>query len=110
MGKIVITPKILKEIRFKNNDMSQQEMADILEVSKQYISDLERGKKPISLNFEKKLIEKGLVLEQKQEIVDADMQQVMDLYTKFRDNKDIEAGELLEEKIHLMLKILKSQK
>ncbi len=106
----MLTPEKLREIRFKNNDMGQQELADILGVTRQYISMLENGLKPISLNFEKKLIEKGLISEQNQEIVDTDLQQVVELYVKFRDNKDIEAGEFLAEKIHLMLKIIKSQK
>lgn len=100
----MITPEKLKEIRFKNNNMSQQKFADIVGVSKQYISDLERGKKPISLNFEKKLIEKALLLEEKAE-TDADAEQVTKLYIKFRAG-DMQAGELLEEKIRLMKKIL----
>jgi len=106
----MLTSEKLKKIR-KKAGYDQLKFAEIMGVSRQYISDLERAVKPLSHKFEMKLIEKGLIsTEQEPEASDADIKQVMDLYTKFRDNKNIEAGELLAEKINLMLKILKSQK
>lgn len=62
----MITPEILKRIRFENNDISQNELAKKLGVSKQYISDLERGKSPISHKFEAKLRELGFLIEKEE--------------------------------------------
>lgn len=101
--------------QLKKEYIIKSELAKALEFSRQYISQLFENNKELSPDKIQRL-EKyfGVSLEKIQDTpileADADIKQVMELYVKFRDNKDIEAGELLEEKIHLMLKILKSQK
>jgi transcriptional regulator with XRE-family HTH domain len=56
----MITPEKLKEIRIQNK-LSQDDLAQITGVHYQYISDLERGVKPISHKFSEKLKQKGLI-------------------------------------------------
>ena len=101
--------------QLKEKVIIKTELARALGFSRQYISQLFENNKELSPDKIQRL-EKyfGVSLEKTQDKpspeADADIKQVMELYVKFRDNKDIEAGEFLEEKIHLMLKILKSQK
>ncbi len=61
----MITADSLKEIRFKNK-LSQDELAEKLGVSKQYISCLERGVKNITHKFETKLEQLGLLPEEQE--------------------------------------------
>lgn len=101
----MITPEKIKEIRFINK-LKQEDLAKILGVTNEYISRLENGRKPITHKFEMKLRKEGLLEEEKEP--DADLEQVTKLYIKFRSG-DKQAGELLEEKINLMKKILDAQ-
>jgi len=62
---IKLTLEKFKEIR-KKNDLSQEQLAEILGVHPQYISNIERGIKPVSYKLIDKLIQKGLYTEDKE--------------------------------------------
>ena len=47
----------LKRIRLDNN-LKQSDIADLLDVKQSYVSDMEKGKKPISRSAEKIITEK----------------------------------------------------
>ena len=58
---IKITAEKIKEIR-KENNLSQEQLGDILGVHPQYISNIERGTKPVSHKLIEKLEQKGLLI------------------------------------------------
>ena len=101
--------KIIKKIRYEY-DLSQQDIADRLGVSKSFVSLIETGKKKIPENRLKQLLKVYPVdLEEKKEPIDADMEQVIELYREFRDNTDHEAGNLLIDKLPLMVELVDKQ-
>jgi transcriptional regulator with XRE-family HTH domain len=101
--------KIIKKIKYEYN-LSQQDIADKLGVSKSFISLIETGNKKLPKNRLKQLLEIYPVdIEEIKETIDTDMEQVTELYRKFRDNKDTEAGKLLIEKLQLMVKLIDKQ-
>jgi transcriptional regulator with XRE-family HTH domain len=54
LGCLMLIPKEIKKIRFEN-ELSQQKFADLLGVTKQYISDIETGKSPVSEKISNKI-------------------------------------------------------
>ena len=93
----------------KKELVSKSELARALGFSRQYISEMFGDNKELSPD-KIQLLEKhfNVDLKNTQTEPDADAEQVLNLYIKFRSG-DRQAGELLEEKIRLMKKILDAQ-
>jgi transcriptional regulator with XRE-family HTH domain len=106
----LITPDRIKRIRFENK-LSQQELADKLDVSKQYISDLEREIKPISKKFVDKIKQAGLLIDYDTEVKkafasidDETIKEFIQVYSKALD-LDIDAINKLEQELKTLRKV-----
>lgn len=75
----MLTPKEIKKIRFEN-ELSQQKFADSLGVTKQYISDIETEKSPVSEKISNKIETIFLIDEiKKSKDIDREIKAVLNL-------------------------------